>query len=398
MLALALSACADVAPDTGAESTVTTAPAETIEHVGTGSADTGTEPPRGALLFDTSVLHVIEIEVESQYLAALEEDRENRVPCTFTWDGTPLTEVGIRQKGFLGSSDTLDGKPGFSLKFDELVEGQRLDGMEKLLLNNAKEDRTFLSEHIGYAAYRAMGQPAAYTSHALVRFNGEAKGLYIVKEPVSSDFLERNFGEDNEDGNLYEGVYVQGDQELGDFVTHPDLIELKDEVEDGRSREDLIALGATIDQTPDSTFVDEVSARLDLSSYLTGLALDTHLGYWDSYAYFLNNYYLYHNPADDLFHYLPHGMDQLGYDEQGYPMGRFAIRIVEHPSLAGEFLAEKERVVAEWDEAAMIARIDAVESILHASGDLLAADRTDLAQFDRFVQGVRDDMTAIGQR
>src|SRR5262245_53915645 len=41
-------------------------------------------PPPGEQVFDVRVLHQIDIVVEDQYLEMLENDRENRVPCTFT--------------------------------------------------------------------------------------------------------------------------------------------------------------------------------------------------------------------------------------------------------------------------------------------------------------------------
>ncbi|HWN66302.1 MAG TPA: hypothetical protein VNM90_01620, partial [Haliangium sp.] len=50
-------------------------------------------------VFDTSVLHEIRIEIAPEDLEALEEDREQRVPCTFIFDGRRLENVAIRLKG-----------------------------------------------------------------------------------------------------------------------------------------------------------------------------------------------------------------------------------------------------------------------------------------------------------
>ena len=347
------------------------------------------------IVFDSNVLHEIQITVDDGDLDALESDRENRVPCTFSFDGVELSNVGVRQKGGLGSSSTLDGKPGFSVKFNEFVAGQKLHGLRKLLLNNALEDATLLSEHIGYESYRLAGRPATFTAHAVVTLNGRVYGVYVVKEPINVDFLERSFGSASADGNVYEGNYHPDDQQLGDFVIHPEELDLKDEVEDMRSRAGAVALAAAIRDTPDAQFSGVVSGRLDLDGYITSLALDTVLGYWDSYAYFLNNYYLYDNPADGRFVYLPHGMDQLQYETLSAPFGELADRIEENAALDAQFRDEIARVRSTFAVAALQARIDRVDAILHATPRTESAVLEDIASFDSRVDGVRAAISAI---
>lgn len=56
--------------------------------------------------------------------------------CSFTFDGTRLDAVGVRQKGGVGSTSNLAGKPAFSVKSNEFVAGQRLDGLAKLWLTS----------------------------------------------------------------------------------------------------------------------------------------------------------------------------------------------------------------------------------------------------------------------
>jgi hypothetical protein len=350
----------------------------------------------GPRIFDLEVLHEIAITVEAAYLPKLEQDREHRVPCTLSFDGVTLTQVGIRQKGGYGSSSTLQGKPGFSIKFNEFVPGQKLAGMKKLLLNNAKEDATFLSEHIGYQAHRSMGLPAALTSHGIVTFNGRVYGVFVVKEAESGDLFARNFGPGNADGNAYEGVYHRPpDQLLGDFVLHPELPELKDEVAEMRSRDDIKALAAAILDTPDAQFAQAVGKLFNLDGYLTALAVDTFVGFWDSYAYYLNNYFLYHNPADGRFVYLPHGMDQLRYSPPSPVMGKLVQRVRAIPALDAQLTRERDRVKQQWDVAAMQARIDRVAKLLHGTGHKEPAVVADIKSFDANVQAVRASVAAL---
>ncbi|HEY8147060.1 MAG TPA: CotH kinase family protein, partial [Kofleriaceae bacterium] len=227
---------------------------------GDGGAPDADPGPAFDVVFDLDRLHEIDIQVDEAYLDQLENDRENRVPCTITFDGTVMANSGIRQKGGYGSSSNLDGKPGFSIKFNEIVPGQTLFGLHKLLLNNAQEDATFLSEHIGYEVHRRAGRPATFTAHGIVTLNGFTYGLYVVKEAVAEDFLERSFGRPNDSGNVYEGFYHPDDQSLGDFVTHPEELDLKDEIEEMRTRDDVEALAAAIDDTPDGEFETTIGA------------------------------------------------------------------------------------------------------------------------------------------
>jgi spore coat protein CotH len=358
------------------------------------SPDAG--PPPGMQVFATDRLHAVAIEVDAAHLDQLENDLVNRVPCRLTFDGVQLTDVGIRKKGGYGSSAPLSDKPGFSIEFDEFVGGQRLDGLERVLLNNAREDPTLISEHVGYEAHRLAGMPATLTAHAVVTFNGTDYGIYVVKEPIAEDFLERAFGAANDAGNLYEGYYHPQDQSLGDFVTHPEELDLKHEVEEMRTRDDVIALAGAIASAPDATFAAEVGARFDLERYYTQLAVDTVLGYWDSYAYFLNNYYLYHDPASDRLVYLPHGMDQLQYSPPGSPMGVLVQRIRAIPTLDARLDQEIAQLRSTWPTAALLARIDRVASIFAAAPSGPRTDG-DLAAFAANVDAVRAAVAAIAE-
>lgn len=350
-------------------------------------------PPPGDVVFAPDTLHVIAITVDAQYLDQLANDRDNRVPCTFTFDGTTVTNVGIRMKGGYGSTSTLDGKPPFSVKFNEFVGGQRLDGLKKLWLNNAQEDPTFLSETVGYMAYRREGLPASRTSHAIVSLNGFTYGIYVLVEPVGDDYFDRNFGPANDQGNLYEGFYHPEDQSLGDFALHPEALDLKDEVADMRTRDDILALANAVTTAPDDQLAAQVGARMNLDRYITALALDTFLGYWDSCAYFLNNYYLYDHPTEG-FIYLPHGMDQLQYSRMGTPMSVFGQRIRNVPALNAQLDGEIARIQGAWDPSVFHARIDQIAAILATAPSDPRID-SDRASFDSYVDQIKDAITAL---
>lgn len=350
----------------------------------------------GGPIFDLDVLHEIEITVDPMYLDALENDREARVPCTFVFDGVAVENVGVRQKGGIGSVSTLAGKPGLSVKIDEFVAGQRLHGEKKLVLNNALQDPSFLHEHLGYEVYRRAGVPAKRTSHGVVTLNGFTYGFYVINEAVDKTFLRRHFGEGNDEGNLYEGECC------ADFVTAPENVLLKDEVEEMRSRADLLALADTVLTAPDATFPAAVGARLDLDGMITSYAIDAIFIHWDDYAFNTNNYYLYHDPVSDRLVMLPHGMDQLlrgdDYDalrppaQHGvWPNGRLAQRVREIPTLDQQYYDESYRVIDDaWDVPALEARIDRVATVLRSTTRTDERTVSDLASFDAWEQSTRD--------
>ncbi|MFO0746434.1 MAG: CotH kinase family protein [Myxococcota bacterium] len=355
--------------------------------------DTVEPGPYGGPVFDETVLHTIAVDFDPSYTDTLDNDRSQRVPCTFTFDGVVLAEVGLREKGGYGSNSPIAEKPPFSLKFDTFIADQRLFGLKKLVLNNHQEDPTLLSETLSYWLWRRAGMPAPLSSYAVVSVNGEPKGIYVVKEPIADDFLERNFGKSNDGGNVYEGFYHPEDLSLGDFVLHPEETDLKDEVEDGRSRADINALAAAIDETPDDTWAVEVGARMDLDHYLRAFALTAILGYWDSLDFYNNNYYLYHNPADGLFVTLPHGMDQVRFDGdvESWPMGRLAQRVRSIEALDERYHAQVEELLATvWDVAAIHARIDAIAALLHSTTRDDWRTQGDLESLDDYMDSIKD--------
>src|SRR5688572_30065148 len=158
------------------------------------------------------------------------------------------------------------GKPSFSVRLDEFDKHGELFGLQKIILNSGGQDTNFLREHLGSDVYARAGLPTARTTHGLVSLNGFAYGLYVVAEAIDARFLARTFGEYNKDGNLYEGPCC------GDFtdVAH---LELKDEDDENRSREDMEALASVVLNTPDAELEAAARELLDVDGFILGYAL-----------------------------------------------------------------------------------------------------------------------------
>lgn len=363
----------------------------TPDDTGTG----GDPTDNGDQLFATDVLHRIDIVVADADLPTLDgDDLSVRVPCTITYDGETVTEAGIRRKG-QSTLQPLDQKPSFSIKLDEVIAGQDLDGIEKFVLNNTIKDPTFSSEPLSYAIYQRAGVPAPRTAHAVVTFNGETKGFYVVVESVNKQFLEGHFGDG--EGNLYEGPW--------DFTMDPAAAELKDE-DEGRTRDDLVALTDAVQGATPDTLEAAIAPLADVDQLLTVVALDMAFCLWDGYAIAAWNFYLYHVPDTvpdgGRFVMLPHGadwpywvsdLDPMDPDFRPwgaeFPAGALAIALTS-PPFVERYTEALRRVRDEaFDVAALAARVDGIAEVLHTADGTDAVLDAELEGFDAHVAEAR---------
>lgn len=358
----------------------------------------GAVTPAGQAVFAPDVLHAIELTVDAQHLATLDDDSATvRVPATISFDGAVIAQVGLRKKG-ASSRRPLAGKSGFTVKFNEYVPGQKLDGLKKLTIDNAIEDPSLLTGHLSYEVYRRAGLPAPRTAHATLTFNGVDKGLFVIEEPTNDDYLAAHFGDGT--GNVYEGPW--------DFPKGAAAAELRDEVVDGRSRADLEALTAVVMDTPDAQLEAALAPLLDLDRFLTNYAVEMVAALWDNYAIVAWNFYLYHPPGG-RFVLLTHGVNwpywhadmdpfDIHTDPWGTggsaPPGYLCNRVDRVPALAARFRAELVRVARDaWDVPTLQARIDRAVATMHAR-PLTGASLENLGRFDAAVAEARAFVTA----
>ncbi|MCH2162332.1 MAG: CotH kinase family protein [Phycisphaerales bacterium] len=126
------------------------------------------------------------------------------VPATVIIDGVVYPQVGLRKKGFFGSQDT--ERPSLKIKLDKFDQDLNIDGVTNLTLNNNKQDRSLMSQFMGYELFNTVGSPAPRCGYAKVVVNGENLGVYSHVETLREPALERGFG--NAEGTLFEGTVV----------------------------------------------------------------------------------------------------------------------------------------------------------------------------------------------
>jgi spore coat protein H len=284
---------------------------------------------------------------------SLQSDPRKAVAATVLVGTNRFESVAVHIKGAAGSTRSIDDNPALTLNFDKLAPGQRIQGLDKLHLNNSVQDPSRMSELMCADLYRAAGVPAARTTHALVKLNGRDLGLYVLKEGFNKTFLARHFT--NQNGNLYDGGFLRDiDQDLE-----------RDSGEGPDTHQDLRALHRACEIPDLSQRRDALAKLLDLDRFAAYTALQVLTDDWDGYPCNRNNYRLYHDVDTGRFVFFPHGMDQM-FDRGGMPLDRGfegivadrAFRVPEFRNLywnkLGQLLTQvftRERIQATFDAA-----------------------------------------------
>lgn len=315
-------------------------------------------------------------------------------PGTVTIDGETLGSVGVRKKGFLGSLDT--NKPSLKLKFDEYVPGREFHGLERLTLNNCKQDDSYLRQALAYRTMSQAGLVAPRCNFARVTVNGTDLGLYAHVESVDTEFLRRRFFDDR--GNLYAGT-------LSDF--RPQWVNTFDKKThaDDPDRSDLDAVVDALAQ-PDADVLGALEAVVDVEQFLTYWAAEVLIGHWDGYAHNTNNFFVYRDPTDPRFRFLPWGTDGVMRPGQPapsatqpvsvYAKGALARRLYLLPETQSRYLARLESLLdTVWNEADLLAEIDRMETLITPIADPTGALGLAAAidEVKAFVNGRRTEIT-----
>jgi spore coat protein CotH len=237
-------------------------------------------------------------------------------PCDFYFNGIQWYEVGVRYKGNSSLQSSYQqniGKLPFRLNFDEFeddypeITDQRFYGFKELSLGNNFDDESLMREKSASDLFRNFGVPATRTAfyEIYVDKGGGAEyfGVYTMTEIVFDTFLKDYFG--SESGNCYKpeddgAQFAASSFNLEDF-------ELKTN-EYSADKSDIQALYNALhssNRTANSTqWKADLEAVFDVDGFLKYLAVNNTIQNWDTYGNMSHNYYLYHDPADDLIKWI----------------------------------------------------------------------------------------------
>ena len=327
-------------------------------------------------LFNGQRLLKVEIEIEKEQWNELRQQtldfvtafskgpitpRYTYFPATVKVDGRVLAKAAIRKKGFFGSMDP--DRPSLKVKLDT-ADQKLMGGLEKLTLNNNKQDRSLASQFLAYRLFAAAGLPAPRSSLALVSVNGQSLGVYTHLESVDEPFLSARFGRDT--GHLYEGVFPT------DFFE--DRIARFEGKQKGPDDRDDLRQIANILANPGADYVTRLAQHIDLEQFVKFWAIESLLGFWDGYANNQNNYYLYHDPRDDRFRFIPWGADMTlappffpgqGGKKSIYAKGQLAWQLNQDPQFRQKYHDTLLQLLeTTWKEEPMLAELDRIQELV----------------------------------
>jgi spore coat protein CotH len=269
--------------------------------------------------FDDGVVHEIRLTLNSKDWSALKSNFKENIyyACSLEWRGMTVRNVGIRSRGLGSRSGT---KPGLRVDLDRYAVDQTFLGMKSFVLDNLVQDPSMLRERLAMAFFRRMGFPAPREAHARLFVNNQFVGVYAIVETIDKGFLARNLGEDSEgkvenDGYLFEYKFTDDYrfQYRGSNLDDYKFFEPKTHENNAAAQiwgpiEDMIQ---AMNESPDSTFVRDMSDYLDLGLFAKHIAIEAFLAEDDGILGYagLNNFYFYRFEHTKRSRFLPWDKD-----------------------------------------------------------------------------------------
>jgi hypothetical protein len=269
--------------------------------------------------YDPEVVQAIRLEIKPEDLDRLHRALPERiyVPATFRWTGLTLHPVGVRYKGNSSSGPDSPHKRSFLIAFSEFKTGQRFLGLRHVALDNGIQFGSLFSERLITDVLRGVGVKASRCNYARVYLNGKPAGVYVNVERIDRSFLERHFG--SASGALFKVDEGGPGADLRYLGSDPALYRKAFELHSGNEVEAFAALLEFIRaiDTPTGTRA-ELSQILDVEGFVETTAVMLFAGAFDQYTgWGPHNYYLYRNPTDQRWTYIPWDLD-VGFSDNAF--------------------------------------------------------------------------------
>lgn len=267
-------------------------------------------------LYDDTEVALVEITVDPAAVEWLYQNPESdsMFVCSVHFKNL-LVDKTVDSVGFglRGNTSREAQKKSFQLSFNEFINGQQLSDVEVLNLNAEHNDPSIIRSKLCWDFYNKIGMISSRAAHSEVYINGQYYGLYISVEHIDEEFLKHKFSDP--DGNLWKCLYPADLVYLG---SDPNLYKFNDgnrrayDLKTNESEDNYFQLARLINiinNTPENLFADSLEKVLDVSDVLKYFAVNILTGSWDDYWSLMNNYYLYHSPSENKFHWIPFDYD-----------------------------------------------------------------------------------------
>jgi spore coat protein H len=226
-------------------------------------------------------------------------------------------DIGIRYKGnssFTRSSINAPLLANFKLKIDLHGTKGTWDGEKTFNLQSGVVDGSRMRDAAAYWIFRMSGVPAPRTTYAEVFFNvpgvyqDTSAGLFTIIEDVNKKFLERVLPKG--DGLLMKPEQLGGGiHRLGDSWAQYAVKLRPDRDATPYEQRRVMEFSELCSQTDVALFRSKVGTYLDVDEFLRFIAVNSFIGNWDSYLGGGHNFYLYLDPSDDKFRFIPWDQD-----------------------------------------------------------------------------------------
>jgi len=292
---------------------------------------------------------VIMTETERAELESIDRFSDAQMNASFVTTVSGQTEVrynvGVRIRG---SGSRTFNPPNYRVN---IPADRPWQGVTQMNLNAVNPDR----QVAGSALFAIAGLPAADAVPVTVLTNGVdlmGGGYYAHVEVLNGEWAERQFPTDGA-GNVYRGRRPNesppGGQGAGLVYFGPDPAPYVSYVKTSNESEadwsDVIGLTFALNETPDATYLDDVSQVADIDQWLRTLALNALI---DNNEFSLFNgdrlgddYAMYRGVEDPRFQMVPHDLDTL-FINVNRPLFRETnvpalARLVTHPDVVPRY-------------------------------------------------------------
>jgi len=221
-----------------------------------------------------------------------------------------INDVGIRIRG---NTSRDARKKSLKLSFNDFVSGREFYDVDKMNLNGEHNDPSISRAKLSWDLFNQAGVISSRAAHAAVYINNSYMGLYISVEHVDDEFLKKNFKDDS--GNLWKCLYPA---DLNYRGGNPDLYKYfvgdrqPYELTSNEEENDYTQLARfinIINNTPQNVFPDSLESIFRVEQFLMYQAMNLMIGSWDDYWSLMNNYYLYYEPSEKKFNWIPYDYD-----------------------------------------------------------------------------------------
>lgn len=277
-------------------------------------------------LYDDSQVARVDITIDPAALIWLYQNvqSDSEFVASFHFQNAYINEI-VDSIGFRlrGNTSRFAQKKSFKVSFNTFISGREFYGIDKLNLNGEHNDPSIIRSKLCFDHYQTIGMKASRANHIEIYINGQNYGLYISVEHIDNEFVKKNFADDS--GNLWKCLYPA---DLNYIGSDPNLYKNLNnngtpayELMTNKSIPDfskLVRLITILNNAPAASLADSIESVIEVPEVLKYFAMNILTGSWDDYWSLMNNYYLYHEPAKDIFHIIPYDYDNTyGVDWSG---------------------------------------------------------------------------------